>query len=446
MGLKTAIQHNAAIDSNKVPSLTATSGTPGTADTTGTAEIVRVGADPVTGALYVYDINAQAAGGGTQFAEDAIHSSGAGGNIALVVRNDAGGALAADGDYNVLQVDGDGNLRISGTVATGAGTQAVRIIDGTVTSNTSVANLVKGTITKVEGGTLGEVTLVPTVTTVSNVTNGSVRVTVGTINVGTFVQPSGTITTGSLMDLTNLYSGSVRMTVGTLTTGSLTNLASLHTGTIQSVSEVVKGTVTLVPTVTTVSNLTNGSINILTGTTTLVSTVTTVSNLTNGSVNILSGTVNNAGTVKDLYATVGTFTITVGTLASNGSVGRQSTLLDNTTNLYSSALIGVQITPGTVTAAGVINFFLIRSDNGAPIADDNAGANDAAWTQVNAPLLGVVNVPIGTNNQFKVTFDTGAYRLGPKWGIGVVHALGNPLNATAGSHSITYVGVQSKIA
>ena len=43
MALKTAIQHNAAVDANKIPALTGVSGTVGTSDTTGTAEIVRYG-------------------------------------------------------------------------------------------------------------------------------------------------------------------------------------------------------------------------------------------------------------------------------------------------------------------------------------------------------------------------------------------------------------------
>ena len=57
MGLKTATQHNAAIDAQKIAALTAVSGTAGTADTSGTSEIVRVGANPDTGALYVQDLS-----------------------------------------------------------------------------------------------------------------------------------------------------------------------------------------------------------------------------------------------------------------------------------------------------------------------------------------------------------------------------------------------------
>lgn len=151
--------------------------------------------------------------------------------------------------------------------------------------------------------------------------------------------------------------------------------------------------------------------------------------------------------VKDNFSAIGTATITLGTLASSTvGVGRQSTLIDNTANLYTTAQVACQITAGTSTGTNLISVYLIRSDNAAPITDDNAGASDAAWTQLNAPLLGNIVVGAGTNVQYKAVFDTTFMgHLGPKWGVGVVHNLGNPLNATAGSHSITYTGVTQSV-
>lgn len=55
------------------------------------------------------------AGGGAQFAEDAPHTSGDLGTMALAVRNDAGGPMAGTtGDYAALQLDASGNLRVTG--------------------------------------------------------------------------------------------------------------------------------------------------------------------------------------------------------------------------------------------------------------------------------------------------------------------------------------------
>jgi hypothetical protein len=48
-------------------------------------------------------------------AEDAAHTSGDLGVMSLAVRNDAGTALAADGDYIPLSTDANGNLRVAGT-------------------------------------------------------------------------------------------------------------------------------------------------------------------------------------------------------------------------------------------------------------------------------------------------------------------------------------------
>lgn len=153
-----------------------------------------------------------------------------------------------------------------------------------------------------------------------------------------------------------------------------------------------------------------------------------------------------ASNVMDSFATLGTMTITIGTLAtSTVGVGRQSTLIDNTTVKAPSAQVAVRTTAGTSTGTNLISVYLIRSDNSAT-ADDNAGASDAAWTQLNAPLLGNIIVGAGTNVAYEAVFDTTFLgHLGPQWGVGVVHNLGNPLNATAGSHLVTYVSITGSI-
>lgn len=54
-------------------------------------------------------------GGGTQFAEDAGHTTGDLGTMALAVRNDAGGPLSGTTlDYTPLQTDANGALRVTG--------------------------------------------------------------------------------------------------------------------------------------------------------------------------------------------------------------------------------------------------------------------------------------------------------------------------------------------
>lgn len=356
--------------------------------------------------------------------EDSAHSSGQKGLFVLAVRNDGGTSLSAeDLDYSAFQTDANGALRISGTVATGAGTQPVELIKGTVTSlgtlvgAGTLTNL--GSVTNIgtvkEAGTVtgvgvvtavtsvaelvkGTVTLVPTVTTVSNLTNGTVRVSVGTIVGPTAsggtpttapVLIAGTDVTGTVYAPVVTAAGALSIsgpvTVGTIAgigvVTSVTNLASgtlLNSGTttgvgvVTSVSELVKGTVTLVPTVTTVSNLTNGSVNILTGTIQSSGTTTgvgVVSNLTNGSVNLLTGTVTSVsnlaagtitalalGTMKINPTPVGSVILSTHTLGTGGGtqVGTLVAPVGAGTNLYLSGISIICRSGGTVDA-GIAN-------------------------------------------------------------------------------------------
>lgn len=57
------------------------------------------------------------------FAEDSAHASGDLGQFVLAVRNDAGGAFGADGDYVPLSIDANGALRVAASL-TEAGTYA----------------------------------------------------------------------------------------------------------------------------------------------------------------------------------------------------------------------------------------------------------------------------------------------------------------------------------
>lgn len=154
-------------------------------------------------------------------------------------------------------------------------------------------------------------------------------------------------------------------------------------------------------------------------------------------------------TIKELLAAVTNFTLTLASLAnSTAGVGRQSTLIDNSSNLYLSALISLNIKVGTTPTAGApIYVYLIRSDaNGTPIADDNAGASDAGWTQVNATLLGIIKVLDATTGaNYREIFDTSILGpLGPKWGIGIVNSSGVALNASEGVYS--WIGVNKTVA
>ena len=203
--------YNPIITAQQYPTTMLSSGSAGTNDTAGTAEPIRWGGDPATGAGYVSVI----------------------------------GGISVSGGSNVNVFTGTLN----------------RVHDlGTVGSVISI----------------GQVHNAGTIQGLPQVSVGTIPgLSSGTINVGTFVYPSGTVTTivagtqNTLGTVENLNNGTVRISVGTITTGSLTNLASLHSGTINvgtfvapsgTVTTIVAGTQNTLGTVGVVNNLVTGTI------------------------------------------------------------------------------------------------------------------------------------------------------------------------------------------
>lgn len=149
-----------------------------------------------------------------------------------------------------------------------------------------------------------------------------------------------------------------------------------------------------------------------------------------------------ANEIKDKIVVASTaITITLASLA-NGSA-RQSTEIDNTSNLVQDILLAVNIKLGTSpTANKEIPVYLIRNDNnGIPIRDDGAGAVDAAITILNAPLVGalVIGSAPSTGDILKGLFLI--HRPGPKFVIAVKNDSGVALDVTGANHVINYVGL-----
>lgn len=138
------------------------------------------------------------------------------------------------------------------------------------------------------------------------------------------------------------------------------------------------------------------------------------------------------------------FTITLASLAnSSGGVGRQSTLIDNTSNRYQKIHIYWEIATGSSgqTGGDGIYFYLIKADTviSPDTITDGGGSLDAGITIVSAKQIDGA-VVTGTNSQI-YQGDCIINNPGPCWGIAVVNGSGAAL-ASSGS-GIWWVGENS---
>lgn len=151
------------------------------------------------------------------------------------------------------------------------------------------------------------------------------------------------------------------------------------------------------------------------------------------------------------YASAATLTITLASLANNA--WRESTVVDNTTNKYTDALLGGQIMTGTTpTVNTTIEVYLYALADGT-VYTGGASGSDAAYTADGEELL----FPVAQIIQIDATSNQG-YVFGPvsvaaafggtmpsKWGVVVKNASAVALNATGGNHFIKFIGVKTDI-
>lgn len=152
-----------------------------------------------------------------------------------------------------------------------------------------------------------------------------------------------------------------------------------------------------------------------------------------------------ANEIKEKFSTSAGFTITLASLASSTvGVGRQSTLIDNSTTRYRKVIVYLKIKQGTSPAGSrFVYVYGIRGDG--TIRSDGAGASDAAFTRLNAVELGVL-----INKSSPATGDvlTGEFVFenpGPEWGIAIVHDTNAHLDSTEGNHDYNWVGVNPEV-
>lgn len=152
--------------------------------------------------------------------------------------------------------------------------------------------------------------------------------------------------------------------------------------------------------------------------------------------------------ITDRFDASTAFTITLASLASSTSgVGRQSTIIDNTSNKYLDVLVFVKIKLGTSpTGNRAVYVYLIRSDNHGTIhQSDGAGASDAALTVQNAQLIGAMVDKASPATGDVLYGEFIIHRPGPKWGIAIVHDTAVNLDSTESNHWVRFVGLNPDI-
>lgn len=151
--------------------------------------------------------------------------------------------------------------------------------------------------------------------------------------------------------------------------------------------------------------------------------------------------------IKDKFVTSAALTISLASLADGA--GRQSTMVDNATARYQDVLVYVKCKMGSSppNANSIIEVYLLRGDKdaGTEHLSDGAGTADAAFTPLNAQLIGALRNKASPSGGDVLYGEFQVYRPGPKWGIAIVNRSGQPFDSTGSNHWARYVGLNSEV-
>lgn len=145
-----------------------------------------------------------------------------------------------------------------------------------------------------------------------------------------------------------------------------------------------------------------------------------------------------------------TITLTIASLANNGQ--RESSVIDNTSNLFLDALVQLKIksAAASTSSTGVVNVYAYGTVDGGTTYSDSATGSDAGITLTSPPnmrLIGVVNV-VANSTTYKSHPMSVAAAFGgvlpDKWGIVIENKTGATLDATAGNHAAIYQGIYAQ--
>lgn len=138
-------------------------------------------------------------------------------------------------------------------------------------------------------------------------------------------------------------------------------------------------------------------------------------------------------------------------LANNGA--RESTAIDNSSDLFQDVLVQVQIKSGAASTAatGLVNVYAYGTvDPATPVYPDAVTGTDAAIT-LNSPtqlrLIGQLNVVANATTYKSEPMSVAAAFGGimpTKWGIVIENKCGGALDTTEANHKKLYQGIYSQ--
>ena len=151
-------------------------------------------------------------------------------------------------------------------------------------------------------------------------------------------------------------------------------------------------------------------------------------------------------TLKATYASSASFTITLNSLG-NGSA-RESTAIDNGTNLYLDAHVRVTVSVGSVSGSPLVHIYAYGSEDGSVYPDTVTGSDAAVTIEDPTVLRWAIAIPTPTSSKAYESDVISIARLyggvlPRKWGIVVVNMTGAALAGSGNSASFTGIHLVS---
>lgn len=154
-------------------------------------------------------------------------------------------------------------------------------------------------------------------------------------------------------------------------------------------------------------------------------------------------------TIKVAYASTANFALTLASLSNSATVGRESTAIDNSTNLYVDVLVQVKVAVQSGAAANdkAVYVYAYGSEDGSTYTDNATGSNAAITLRAPTAMaiVGVIPCPDGgvatyESQPMSIAAAFGGH-MPRKWGIVVRNYTGQALSASEGDHTYKYTGI-----